>query len=97
MKKLLFLLMLILANDGQSFTSGVLPLPAEPNKVSTLYHDCGLENRISLAAFDNSLAGYEKFAPSKPIIAICDFTKPSNEERFFIIDIEQKKYYISRL
>jgi len=91
MKKLLFLGLLVLANYGQSFNCEALPLPVEPTRIATLYHDCGLENMLSIAAFNNSLAGYEKFAPSKPIIAICDFTKPSSEERFFIIDIEHKK------
>ncbi|MBK8658639.1 MAG: murein L,D-transpeptidase catalytic domain family protein [Bacteroidetes bacterium] len=61
------------------------------SKIHQLYTDCGLENILSFDAFSRSYEGYEKYKPEKPLLAVCDFSKPSNQKRFFVIDLEQKK------
>jgi hypothetical protein len=65
--------------------------------VETLYNDCQLAGVVDYNAFQKSMAGYEKYHPSKSIITIIDFNKPSTEERFFVIDVSQKKLLFSSL
>lgn len=91
MYKSVLIILLVFANINRSFDCDALPLDLQPAAVSSLYHDCGLEKLICIEAFNNSLSGYNQYSPNKPIIAICDFTKPSTEERFFIVDLEHKK------
>jgi len=62
-----------------------------------LYKELKLTNIIGFEAFKKSMEGYAKYKPSKPIIAICDFTKPSNLERFCVIDLEHKSLIINSL
>lgn len=73
-----------------------LPAPElkiEPkiNEIQSLYTDCQLTGIVNYEAFRTSLEGFEKFQPQKKIIAIVDFSLPSNVERFFVIDISKKK------
>lgn len=57
-----------------------------------LYNDLGLSGTVSLPAFQQALAGYYKLvAKDKKLLALIDFTKPSTERRFCVIDLEQKK------
>jgi len=58
-----------------------------------LYQECGLEKVLSLDVFKMALTGYEKInnLQNNKIITIIDFTKPSTRERFFVIDLENKK------
>ncbi|MBA4853855.1 murein L,D-transpeptidase catalytic domain family protein [Emticicia sp. BO119] len=63
----------------------------------TLYNECQLSGVVDYAAFEKSMAGYEKYHPAKSIITIIDFNQPSIRERFFVIDIAQKKLLFSSL
>lgn len=65
--------------------------------VQTLYNDCQLNGIVDYAAFQESIAGYEKYHPSKGIVTIVDFNLPSTQERFFVIDVVQKKLLFSSL
>lgn len=65
--------------------------------VETLYNDCQLAGIVDYDAFQKSMTGYDKYHPSKSIITIIDFNKPSTEERFFVIDVLQKKLLFSSL
>ena len=53
--------------------------------------------RANYKAFVESIAGFEKFHPAKPIITIVDFSLPSNVKRFFVIDLSKKKLLFSSL
>ncbi len=60
--------------------------------VRNLYNDCELGDRLEYAVFKQALAGYNSLDLSnKKLLSIIDFSKPSNEERFFIIDVENQK------
>ncbi len=92
MKKLLFAILIsftfsTLSNAVNYRSGSFIAISSAEN----LYHECCLEDQISLKAFEKAMAGYEKYSPAKPILAICDFTKPSNVERFYIIDVANKK------
>jgi hypothetical protein len=65
--------------------------------IAALYKECGLQDMISLKTFEKAMDGYNKYCHAKNIIAICDFTKPSTHERFFIIDMDQKKVLVHSL
>jgi hypothetical protein len=56
-----------------------------------LYAYLGLEGKVSFRAFKQAVAGYEKIEVKKPILTLIDFSKPSTEERFYVIDMEKRK------
>ena len=98
MNKLLFAFLILFTytthTTAISPNKGTFALTEKAGKLSKskeLYNDCGLQGFISLHAFENAMSGYEKYGTSKPILAICDFSKPSSQERFFIIDLKNKK------
>ena len=67
------------------------------DEVQCLYNDCQLKGVVNYEAFRESLEGFKKFHPKKPIITIVDFSLPSNVERFFVIDIAKKKLLLASL
>ena len=85
------------------FSEPLLPSKAIESKsvpvteYENLYKELKLTNIIGFEAFKKSMEGYDKYKPSKPIIAICDFTKPSNLQRFCVIDLEHKSLIINSL
>lgn len=56
-----------------------------------LFESCSLNGLLSFDVFAKSLEGFKRYNPQKSVIAICDFTKPSSKERFFVIDLNSKK------
>jgi hypothetical protein len=79
------------------FTNSAVKTVVKTDKVQSLYLECELAGVVNYEAFKESLDGFEKFHPSKPIITIVDFSLPSNIERFFVIDISKKKLLFSSL
>lgn len=85
------------------FSEPLLPSKAIQGKsipvieYENLYKELKLTNIIGFEAFKKSMEGYAKYKPSKPIIAICDFTKPSNLKRFCVIDLKHKSLIINSL
>jgi hypothetical protein len=63
----------------------------------SLYTECLLTGIVNQDAFDEAMRGYEKLHPEKSIITIVDFSLPSSVERFFVIDIAEKKLLFSSL
>ncbi len=60
-----------------------------------LYKEIGLEKEIEFNVFDKALKGYEKIGDKKKnLLTIIDFTKPSTEERFYVVDMSQKKVLV---
>jgi len=60
--------------------------------VRNLYNDCELGHKLEYTVFKQALAGYNSLElTNKKLLSIIDFSKPSNEERFFIIDVENQK------
>jgi len=61
-----------------------------------LYTEMQLENIVNYTAFKQALTGYYKITTERnDIITLIDFTKPSTEERFYVLDIKQKKMLFS--
>lgn len=66
-------------------------LSCEEN-IKTIYKDLGIENKLEYSIFLKAIQGYNRIEDKKAgYITIIDFSKPSNEERFFVIDLENKK------
>lgn len=100
MKNLIIILLLISSAFFNVFADNDLKRGGEStNKISlsdkdamNLYLTIELEDDIDFETFKRALTGYETYpCEKKEIITIIDFTKPSTEERLFIIDLEEKE------
>lgn len=62
------------------------------DRIKELYQTLEIENKLDYSTFSKAIHGYNKINDKKEgYITIVDFSKPSNEERFFVIDLENKK------
>jgi len=60
--------------------------------VKNLYAECNLKNKLDYNVFKHAMDGYNSIELSnKKLLSIIDYSKPSTEKRFFIIDIENHK------
>lgn len=68
-----------------------------PNSsVENLYKELNLTNKMDFTTFSNAISGMKKLKDVKEdIITIIDFTKSSIKERFFVIDLKNKKTLFS--
>lgn len=86
LKRLLFGLTFLssIAFASQSLTTD--------SQIKSLYEQLHLKNKLDYSTFSQAIKGYNKIPNKKEgKITIVDFAKPSNEERFFVIDLENKK------
>ncbi len=61
-----------------------------------LFEEINLDKAVSYEAFCQAYAGYSKIDnKKKEILTIIDFTKPSNKERMYVIDMKEKKVLYS--
>lgn len=57
-----------------------------------LYEDMGLEGTVDYTAFEQAYEGYSEIEDrTKDIITLIDFTKPSTEERLYILDVSNRR------
>lgn len=74
-----------------------VPLEARLSNASALdcqrlYRAMQLEKRVSYAAFEQAMAGYRRIrGRRKNILTLIDFSKPSTEQRLFVLDLEKEK------
>jgi hypothetical protein len=61
--------------------------------IKKLWLDCKLEGVLSYEIFNPAIIGYRQFDVNKKknLITIIDFSRPSVEKRFFVIDLDYKK------
>lgn len=90
--KLFFVILLIgFTNnrlDSYYLTNEITPCKSD---AQNLFDHLNLQSIIPYDAFQKSLEALDRFNFSKSVIAICDFTKPSNEKRFTVIDLNKKE------
>jgi len=66
--------------------------------VKNLYTECGLTDKLDYDVFKHAMDGYYTIdALNKEVLSIIDYSKPSTEKRFFIIDIENRKLLYNTL
>jgi hypothetical protein len=65
----------------------------EDINIHQLWSDCKLKETISFEVFKTVLLGQQKIKNlyKKNLLTIIDFSKPSTEKRFFVIDLESKR------
>ncbi|MCD7899296.1 MAG: murein L,D-transpeptidase catalytic domain family protein [Bacteroides sp.] len=101
MKSLLVLLLLFMA-PAFYFVKQVNEKPivqAIPRSGTyQLYTEMHLNNVIDYAIFKRAMEGYKKIEEKKKeLITLIDFTKPSTEERLYVLDMKEKKLLYSSL
>lgn len=60
--------------------------------VEELYNTLNLKDKLDYSIFEKAIKGYNLIENKKgDCLTIVDFSKPSNEERFFVIDLIERK------
>jgi hypothetical protein len=66
--------------------------------LTSLYTDCELTDKLDFDVFKIAMDGYNSIeAQNKNLLSIIDYSKPSNEKRLFIIDVENRKLLYNTL
>jgi len=66
--------------------------------INSLYADCKLTDKLDYNVFKSAMDGYNSFEmANKKLLSIIDYSKPSTEKRFFVIDIENHKLLYNTL
>ena len=67
--------------------------PEKDNDVRHLWLECRLDKILPFEVFNSAMLGYRQTdrIRKKNIITIIDYSKPSTEKRFFVIDLDNKK------
>src|SRR5690606_26105714 len=68
------------------------PIPGNATPTKAMLAAFGLDQVLSEEAFSKALSGYEAITHRKKnLLTIIDFTKPSTEERMFVLDVPNQK------
>lgn len=108
-KVLIFFSMLLLANNNfaeeklvtENVTENIQqPVEQKPQKivvdVKSVYDSLNIKNKIDYSIFQKAYLGYVQISNKNPgVLIIIDYTKPSNEERFYVLDLNNKKLVYS--
>jgi len=66
--------------------------------LTSIYTDCELKDKLDFDVFKIAMEGCNAIdAPNKKLLSIIDYSKPSTEKRFFIIDVENRKLLYNTL
>ena len=64
--------------------------------VKSVYDSLNIKNKIDYPIFQKAYLGYVQISHKNPgVLIIIDYTKPSNEERFYVLDLNKKKLVYS--
>ncbi len=85
------LLLLLFLHNGVKTNNDAAKAPVAVDRTRLLFDECGLEGFLSYDAFKKCMAGYDRFKPQKHIVAVCDFSKTSDQKRFVVVDLDNKK------
>lgn len=108
-KVLIFFSMLLLASNNFAeenlMTENITensqqPVEQKPQKiivdVKSVYDSLNIKNKIDYSIFQKAYLGYVQISHKNPgVLIIIDYTKPSNEERFYVLDLNKKKLVYS--
>lgn len=65
-------------------------------EIANKYENCSLEGLVSYDIFKIAMIGFKNIEPeNKDILTIIDFSKPSTEKRFYLIDLKSEKLLIN--
>ena len=108
-KVLIFFSMLLLASNNfaeenlmtENITENIQqPIEQKKQKividVKSVYDSLNIKNKIDYSIFQKAYLGYVQISHKDPgVLIIIDYTKPSNEERFYVLDLNKKKLVYS--
>ena len=108
-KVLIFFSMLLLASNNfaeenfmtENVTENIQQaVEQKPQKiivdVKSVYDSLNIKNKIDYSIFQKAYLGYVQISNKNPgVLIIIDYTKPSNEERFYVLDLNNKKLVYS--
>ncbi|QNE67164.1 murein L,D-transpeptidase catalytic domain family protein [Fusobacterium hwasookii] len=64
--------------------------------VKSVYDSLNIKDKIDYSIFQKAYLGYVQIQNKNPVVLIIiDYTKPSNEERFYVLDLNKKKLVYS--
>ena len=64
--------------------------------VKSVYDSLNIKNKIDYSIFQKAYLGYVQISNKNPgVLIIIDYTKPSNEERFYVLDLNNEKLVYS--
>ena len=64
--------------------------------VKSVYDSLNIKDKIDYSIFQKAYLGYVQISHKNPgVLIIIDYTKPSNEERFYVLDLNKKKLVYS--
>ena len=99
----LYLFLLFLRANYTTTRSSSPLIPADPAAAMSsvcrqLYADMQLDSMVDYTAFEQAITGAQAIERrNKDIITLIDFTKPSTEERLYVLDIRHKRLLFSSL
>ena len=109
MKKVLIFLSLLIVSS-LSFSEGtnleninqntVTETETNPQKVilnvKSVYDSLNIKGKLDYSIFQKAYLGYIQISNKNPgVLVIIDYTKPSNEERFYVLDLNKKQLVYS--
>ena len=88
---------LVTENKSESIQ---VPVETKPQKmiidVKSVYDSLNIKDKINYPIFQKAYLGYIQIQNKNPgVLIIIDYTKPSNEERFYVLDLNKKKLVYS--
>ncbi|RIJ41814.1 murein L,D-transpeptidase catalytic domain family protein [Pontibacter oryzae] len=93
-----------MAAEDLSRSSAAIKKEAFESHIQALYDDANLKSKgLSYDVFHKAVVGFQNFkrlkmiSPSKSILSVVDFNKPSSEKRLWIIDLKSKKVLFNTL
>ena len=77
-----------------------VPVETKPQKmiidVKSVYDSLNIKDKIDYSIFQKAYLGYIQIQNKNPgVLIIIDYTRPSNEERFYVLDLNKKKLVYS--
>ena len=110
MKKILIIFCLLLIANNNFAEENIVtenineniqkPVEEKPQKivldVKSVYDSLNIKNTIDYSIFQKAYLGYVQITNKNPgVLIIIDYSKPSNEERFYVLDLNKKKLVYS--
>lgn len=74
-----------------AFTISLSTAPVSTLEHRLLYERMELQNVMDYQAFEQACKGYSRIERGKNILAVIDFTKPSTEERLYVLDLDKEE------
>ena len=96
--KKMFLLFFYFAFSSMVFAKVDLSANFSEIQIKTMYQDLKLNNKVSFSCFNNAVLGLEKINNARDeLLVLVDYTKPSTQERLFVINLDRKEVVVSSL